>query len=181
MFADESWVNNNQIGFGDDVFMLGLFLDETGTAIELPKARFGNISAMPSRYTQIEQENGENHPSIIMDMHSRGGHSGSPVFIYRTLGANLDRANTTSIGLTEGPLFKFFGVHWGQFPETLTLKSGEEVKGWSGMTCAIPSWRLAAPLNLPKIKEHRAMREERQAKDASIPKNSAQGESAALP
>ena len=66
MFADEKWVTDNQIGFGDDVFMLGLFLDETGTAIELPKARFGNISAMPSRHTQIKQENGSKHPSIIM-------------------------------------------------------------------------------------------------------------------
>ena len=164
MFPDEKWVTDNQIGFGDDVFMLGLFLDETGTAIELPKARFGNISAMPSRHTQIEQENGRKHPSIIIDMHSRGGHSGSPVFVYRTLGANLDMANTTNIGLKEGTLFKFFGVHWGQFTETLELKSGEEVAGWSGMTCAIPAWRLEGVLNLPEIKDRRILREKNQAK-----------------
>jgi hypothetical protein len=168
MFADEKWISDNKIGFGDDVFMLGLFLDDSGVGIELPKARFGNISAMPSRHTQIKQVNGSTHPSIIIDMHSRGGHSGSPVFVYRTLGANLDMANTPNIGLSEGTLFKFLGVHWGQFLETLQLQSGQEVTGWSGMTSAIPAWRLERVLNLPSIKRHRAEREKQQFNDRSI-------------
>ena len=168
MFADEKWVTDNQIGFGDDVFMLGLFLDENGIGTSLPKARFGNISAMPSRHTELEQENGSRRPSVIIDMHSRGGYSGSPVFVFRTLGANLDHANTSNIVLRESTLYKFLGVHWGQFPETLELRSGEEVTGWSGMTCAIPAWRLEGVLNLQEIKKRRAERETRQASDPSI-------------
>ncbi len=176
MFADENWVAANQIGFGDDVFMLGLFLDESGIGTSMPKARFGNISAMPSKHTQIAQENGSNRPSIIIDMHSRGGHSGSPVFVYRTLGANLDHANTSNVIQNEKVLFKFFGLHWGQFPEILELRSGEEVTGWSGMTCAIPAWRLEGVLNWPEIKKRRAEREAKQAADSSIV-NAARGES----
>lgn len=181
MFATKQWVHEHQVGFGDDIFMLGLFVDETGIATRLPKARFGNISAMPSPHTAIEQENDSKHPSIVIDMHSRGGHSGSPVFVYRTQGSNLDDANTSNITLQAGPLggtlFKFFGVHWGQFPETLELKSGEEVEGWSGMTCAIPAWRLEGVLNLPEIKRRRGMREKEQANKPAI-RNAPRGERA---
>lgn len=177
VFATPEWVSQNNVGFGDDVFMLGLFVDDLDLKIRLPKARFGNISAMPGPDTAIPQKTGSKRPSLVLDMHSRGGHSGSPVFAYRTLGSNLDNANSTNIGLTEGTIFKFIGVLWGQFPERLKLDSGEEVTGWSGMTCAIPSWRLDKILNHPDMQRHRMAKEEAQKTDPKV-KLSVRAESA---
>ena len=74
------------IGPGEDVFMVGRFIDHDGGNVNLPTVRFGNISAMP---TLIMQENGKKAPAFILDMHSRSGYSGSPVFMYRTPGYDL--------------------------------------------------------------------------------------------
>jgi hypothetical protein len=56
-----------------------------------PAARFGNISVMP---TPILQPNNVKRPTYLVDMHSRTGYSGSPVFVYRTPGNNLDHGHS---------------------------------------------------------------------------------------
>ena len=76
-------------GVGDDVFMLGLFLDHDGIVKNVPSARFGNISMMPSQQATIKQDTGYDGISYIVDMRSRSGFSGSPVFAYRTFGNDL--------------------------------------------------------------------------------------------
>ena len=97
--AQSIW--RNHIGVGDDVFMLGLFVDHDGVATNVPSARFGNVSMMPNESALIEQPTGYKGISYVVDMHSRTGFSGSPVFVYRTFGSNL------SMGLDrlEFPIF----------------------------------------------------------------------------
>ena len=70
-----------QIGPGDDVFMVGRFIDHDGGERNQPALRFGNISMDP---TPIEQGNGVKANAYCIDLHSRSGFSGSPVFVYRT-------------------------------------------------------------------------------------------------
>ena len=197
------------IGVGDDVFMLGLFIDHDGVTTNIPKARFGNISMMPSIDAPVLQPTRYNGESYIVDLHSRTGFSGSPVFVYRTplsgisgdwssehfmrearlFGrinvADIDRqfkpANTHERKLqipkelniqlsVQGSVFFFLGIHWGQFPEEWEVKNlktleesrkseliieGAYVKGNSGMTCVIPSWKVYEVLNMPKLKAQR--------------------------
>lgn len=88
-FADEYDVRFGRIGIGDDVFMLGLFLDHSGVDRNRPLARFGNISMLPDPSAPIKRKN-DLSQSYIVDMHSRSGFSGSPVFAYRTFGQDLD-------------------------------------------------------------------------------------------
>ncbi len=47
-FATKEIVDEKEIGVGDDVFMVGRFIDHDGGPTNSPAVRFGNISVMPS-------------------------------------------------------------------------------------------------------------------------------------
>lgn len=132
------------LSVGEDVFMVGLFVNHAGIATNNPQARFGNISMIASDDSKIRQETGFEGQSYIVDTHSRTGFSGSPVFVYRThlgdfgssqelrgqahsdalgtqisrgvLSNNSGRDFDVSIKLPS-TLFALLGIHWGQFPE----------------------------------------------------------------
>ncbi len=158
------------IGPGEDVFMIGRFIDHDGGGVNLPTVRFGNISALP---TPIIQENGTKAPAFILDMHSRSGYSGSPVFAYRTPGYDLQIINSAEprLLLDTPNLFVLLGIHIGQFPERWEILSGAvnqqeaaeialitegtAVKGFSGMTCVLPAWCIQEVIDMPKHKEAR--------------------------
>ena len=187
----------HKIGIGEDVFMIGLFIDHGGVTTNVPSAKFGNISMLPNVQATIEQPTGYSGISYVVDMHSRTGFSGSPVFVYRTFGSDLtswdelfDSIEVVFDDLEIGPnrfgrpdfmsgrirgsrgrikprhMFKFLGIHWGQFPEAWELKNGKKSKesrkglivdgayvtGLSGMTCVIPSWQIMEVLDMPKLK-----------------------------
>lgn len=158
-------------GVGEDVFMIGLFIDHDGVTTNLPSARFGNISMMPNEKAKIKQPNGFQGECYILDMHSRTGFSGSPVYAYRTfandLTGDLQGHAFEEIELREfgqrlsGKLrvhntLKLLGIHWGQFPEKWELRDksklqearkdlildGAYVEGLSGMTCVIPARQI---------------------------------------
>ena len=145
LFATEEWVTGNQVGVGDDAFMFGLFVDSRHHSTNIPAARFGNISMVSC---QVKQATGCLMPSIVVDMHSRTGFSGSPVFVYRTIGSNLDHANSTNLILSQDSIFAFLGLHWGQFPEEWKV-AGQTLSepdrrfwGMSGLTMVVPAWRI---------------------------------------
>jgi hypothetical protein len=174
-----------QIGPGDDVFMVGRFIDHDGGERNQPALRFGNISMDP---TPIEQSNGVKADAYCIDLHSRSGFSGSPVFVYRTPDSDLsDRqppTTTPNIGLTYRPvqitsrqMLLLLGIHFAQFPEMWEVTSkgklrhdesneplltdGKYIKGLSGMTCVLPAWSIIDVLNMPIL---RKMRDETEAK-----------------
>lgn len=114
-------------------------------------------------------------------MNSRTGYSGSPVFIYRTPGfdleKNLDEARRNKKVLLDGANYlALLGIHFSQFPEYWELKrikkdaaeasqkgliiEGDYVRGLSGMTCVLPAWSIMDVLNLPKLREHRRMQDD---------------------
>ena len=61
-----------------------------GTHATAPALRFGNISTSPVAVKQPTQYREELNYRV--DMHSRSGYSGSPVFVYRTPGNTLEWA-----------------------------------------------------------------------------------------
>jgi hypothetical protein len=166
-------IEKHSLGPGEDVFMVGRFVDHDGGPTNRPAVRFGNISVMPA---PIQQSNGMKADSYCIDLHSRTGFSGSPIFVYRTPGYNLEDHPTPEFGddtviLTGGAYVSLLGIHYAQFPEIWELKHGalpnEEsgsvpliregayVKGMSGMTCALPVWSILEVLNMPKLKKAR--------------------------
>ncbi len=125
------------IGVGDDVFMIGLFIDHDGMSVNVPSARFGNISMLSNPKATIKQSTGYMGESFVADMHSRTGFSGSPVYVYRTVGGDLgndffgyeferlqmrsDFGDSFRGSVVFRGLFRLLGIHWGQFPEKWEL------------------------------------------------------------
>jgi hypothetical protein len=150
-----------QLGPGDDVFMIGRFVDYNSGPTNTPFVRFGNISSIP---VPIKQPTGSWEKSYCVDMHSRSGYSGSPVFFYRSSINNLDFMMGGAPPETLRSDCALLGINWGQFPEYYELIPGKElpdtevgleimadrIKGYSGITCVVPCWRIAELLNIEK-------------------------------
>lgn len=172
-FVSQDDVERVKLGPGDDVFMVGRFVDHDGGPVNRPSVRFGNISVMP---TPIPQENGGTADSYCIDLHSRSGYSGSPVFVYRTPGFDLEERlgeGANKALLVAGTNYlALLGIHFAQFPEQWEIRriepgrkayeshvplltDGAYVSGLSGMTCVLPAWSIMDVLNMPKLKEAR--------------------------
>lgn len=172
---------DNRFGPGDDVFMIGRFVDLEESKSNMPAVRFGNISTDP---VPIEQPTGYKEGlSYCVDMHSRDGFSGSPVFVYRTPGSDFSWTVTGERGLeSTNSYFALLGIHWGQFPEYWPVvpgKATEEeaahielapnshaVKGVSGMTCVIPAVEIVNVLDCELLDEQRRQENELQKQNA---------------
>jgi hypothetical protein len=89
LFVSKEFMRAEEIGIGEDGFMLGLFANHPGGKRNLVAARFGNLSLLANDDAPLQQPNGQWRPTHIFDMRSRSGFSGSPVFIYRTPGGDL--------------------------------------------------------------------------------------------
>lgn len=106
------------VGPGEDVFMVGRFVDHDGGESNIPAVRFGHISMSP---TKIKQPTGATLESYVLDVHSRTGFSGSAVYVYRTFGQDLRNLGQMNFG--QGHQFiSILGIHWGQFPERWQIK-----------------------------------------------------------
>ena len=117
--------NHEKIGPGDDVFMVGRFiahqlLDQSVTAV-----RFGHISMDPA---PVLQSNGIHADTYCIDLRSRSGYSGSPVFVYRTPGYDLEEAlgigGEAKFLMSGTNHLSLLGIHWGQFPEIWEVVDG---------------------------------------------------------
>jgi hypothetical protein len=160
-------LGTRDIGPGDDVFMIGRFVDHDGAGTNVPSVRFGHISVMPQPITQPTGATRLN--SFILDVNSRTGYSGSPVFIFRTPASDI----TTGSVHIGSPYIKLLGLHWGQFPELWEIEGGMKplpqgvsitddalyVKGLSGMTLALPAWAIREFLDMPHFVSQRAQAE----------------------
>lgn len=169
-----------EIGPGDDVFMVGRFIDHDGGEVNRPAVRFGHISIDP---TPIEQPNNRKTDCYCIDIHSRTGYSGSPVFAYRLPGSDLSRGhdpNAPALLMAGANFFMLLGIHIAQFPELWEvtekgklrhetaeplLTDGKFIKGFSGMTVVIPAWRIREILDSPTFKKARDMADEKAAEE----------------
>jgi hypothetical protein len=66
---------------GQEVFMVGRYVNHEGRQRNNPTARFGHIAQLP--YEPIRTSAGIEQEGFLVDMRSLAGYSGSPVFVYR--------------------------------------------------------------------------------------------------
>lgn len=183
MLIDEKAGRGALVNVGDDVFMMGLFINPDDAMQMAPAARFGNISVIPDPTTLIDQPNAGRAEAYILDVHSRSGFSGSPVFVYRTFGSDLSfdpdrdlhmtvefdprkRQQDVYMNIREETVFGLLAVHFAQFSEEWEIgerqsrksrkrrklvDEGRYVAGFSGMTLAVPAWRLMDLINVPEL------------------------------
>lgn len=75
-------LTRDQIGIGDDVLVIGLFVAHPGRSRNSPILRSGMIATVPVARLQ-DQRSGFDYDAIMVELRSFGGLSGSPVLVRR--------------------------------------------------------------------------------------------------
>jgi hypothetical protein len=145
--ATESYVAENKVGPGDDVFFSGLFVQHPGRERDEPIVRFGTVAAMPSDLVRIEVTQGTYRDvrAYLVEGHSWGGQSGSPAFLFY----RIDR-DPTEQGLVVGSsrFGRLLGIVQGHFDIPRKVEKGEvgfragQVRLNAGIAIVLPAQNL---------------------------------------
>lgn len=137
----EDMMQKCSLGYGDDVFMIGRFLNHQGSKDKIvPAVRLGCISAMPEPIWN-EAINAD-QLSFAVEMRSRTGFSGSPVAAYRS--------NLTSIFHVSAEIREFLyviGVNWGYILEKKDTRENTWLNG------VVPAWKILELLEVPVLRD----------------------------
>jgi hypothetical protein len=164
MFVTQDDIRGEAAGVGDDVYMIGRFINHEGKARNTPSARFGNISMLPGEPIYVDS-NTQPQESFAVELRSMCGYSGSPVFV---TGHRVPRRFASSAFSPDA----FLGVHWGHIIEPWTVESKivkrgmqaalapdeqevNQVSANTGMNGVVPAWRLMEILDMSKFKSVR--------------------------
>jgi len=176
LFVKKQDLRDDHIGVGDDIFMVGRFMNHDGHLTNIPSVRFGHLSMAP---LPIRREDGYMQMSFAVEMLSRPGYSGSPVYGFRVPYDMM--TGNISIG---GRTVWLLGINWGFFTDSAevnekTIATGivedEEsqtvkyVPVNTGMNGVIPAWHLEKFLNSGPVKREREAILAREARVAVLP------------
>jgi hypothetical protein len=78
-FIDKDIIKRFNIGPGDEVFVVGRFVNHEGRQQNLPTARFGCLAQLP--WEPVKQDTGFEQESFLVEARSIAGYSGAPVFL----------------------------------------------------------------------------------------------------
>jgi hypothetical protein len=136
------------IGPGSEVYLLGRFINHEGKQRNSPSMRHGHIAMMADEDNKLLQEertiNGKvvqfEQESFLVEIHTIGGYSGSPVFVYFSNWYDLD-------GTAKEYLL---GIEWGGIPQIEDVidehgkphEGGWQVAIHTGMAGVVPAWHL---------------------------------------
>lgn len=139
---DDAIIAEHALGVGDEVLSMGRFVDLAAGRQNLPLVRFGHVSSMEEIRIKDDSKPPIAQPSYIVEMRSRTGYSGSPVYIYiesRTM-EWIERPPVADLRERWKPWV--LGVQWGQFP--IKDEGGEELSELigTGMSTVCPAYRI---------------------------------------
>ena len=135
------------IGPGDDVFVVGRFINAQGKLRNIPSVRFGNIAQMPIEPIEQTRIFGKfQQESFLVEARSISGYSGSPVFLI--LHATQSRQRDGLRLHTD--VFRLLGIQWGYIQDREPVRdsldrpvdTGLNVKLNTGMMGVVPAWKL---------------------------------------
>lgn len=140
-FISEQRINDDGIGPGDDIFLVGRLITSAGKQKNTPSVRFGHVAMMPLE-TVRHRHYGDMY-AFQCEIKSIGGYSGSPVFVYIPPMSIRPGSDKMKLGWT-GPYL--LGVDWGHTDE----------KNWNtGITHVAPAWDIASLLDQEELKRAR--------------------------
>lgn len=139
-FITPKQIAEMQLGIGDDVFMVGRFVNHQGHKRNRPALRFGNISMMLEDIP-VKDPNGRGRmeQSFAVEMRSRTGFSGSPVSLYRTPNSVL----IPDVSAKHKNVIRLLGVNYGYIKD----ETGENTY----LNGVIPAWKIMELWNLPAL------------------------------
>jgi hypothetical protein len=164
-FVTPEIMNKYDIGIGDDVFMVGRFINHEGRQKNMPALQFGHLSIMPLE--PIISKDGTAQESFAVDIRSSGGVSGSPVFVRIEnfdLGRNLSGIdNDFSLAGPKGLRLSYrvylLGVDWGHLNSKYRVKKEASddltdlyIQANTNMAAVVPAWRLAELIQITQKK-----------------------------
>jgi hypothetical protein len=151
LFLSEKSARDMRVGSGDDVYLIGRFINHEGKERNLPSVRYGTIAQMPLEPVSFEgilpQE------AFLVEVHSISGFSGSPIMTV----IPIQRASE-QLRLRAGPnntVAQFLlGVDCGhlrnyEWIEEYDRKTGQSTRTDfyiatdTGMAVVIPAWKLS--------------------------------------
>jgi len=157
--GDRAWFSE-----GTDALMVGRFVNHEGKQQNLPTARFGNVALRPNPNELVAMGDGLDQEAFLVEVHSLGGYSGSPVFVYFQY-----PSDSPSKAVEEGkvPRFgnadmRFLGIDCAHLPDRAAIRgpdgkaTGDYVNLNTGMAAVVPAWKLAELLeyeDVVKIRE----------------------------
>jgi hypothetical protein len=186
-FLTKALKETYQVGYGDDIYMAGRFMGFDGKQKNSPCLRFGNISMM---HQPIERQDAPPQESFIVEMRSKSGFSGSPVFVYFRDGvqpaASQVGPQNDAGAVTAGPerdeeiLTFLLGMDWGDIPlaEDIVRLDADlnehPVKDLrarinSGMTAVVPAWRIFDFLHGDEFADQRHVADQQKMKTSRPP------------
>jgi hypothetical protein len=182
MLLTHELVAHEDIGIGDDVFMIGRFINHEGKERNAPALRFGNIAMMATE--KIVTEYGTEQESFLVEVRSLPGYSGSAVFLYSSAPMNdMSRMRAGTPMNTSGPPLSgvalqdaamkqmspkgpyLLGIDWCHLNNQIMVRDrdGKELKeGWTvrentGMAGVIPAWKIQELLCSDELTERRRL------------------------
>jgi hypothetical protein len=164
----EQIMKDHNFGVGDEVVLIGRFVNQEGKERNLPSVRFGNISQMPIEPIEYD---GRMQDSFLCEIKSIGGFSGSPVFL----------APVSRVGRPNGvPALKktmLLGIDWAHIQNWETARDDRGIElphirfpSNTGMMAVVPAWKLDRMLDHPILKEQRLRLEDMVVRQRSAPK-----------
>lgn len=148
---------NRRVGIGDEVFIAGLFTYAPGIDRVMPLIRHGNLAMIPEQ--QIQTELGFADVYLI-EAHSIGGISGSPVFVRPSILLASEPMEGLPGGLVEPTLgtggTEFLGLihgHWDiRESELNNPKISHTLHGVNlGVAIVTPAFKIAEVLNREEL------------------------------
>jgi Trypsin-like peptidase domain len=141
-FLTKETLKSEKLGPGDEVFMVGRFVNHEGKQRNTPSVRFGNIAMMPDEPVRHKLNTPKEQVSFLADIRTVGGYSGSPVFVLKPL-ITCDEAGVFCLTAPHPPNPLLLGVEWGH------LLDHENIN--TGMSGVVPAWYLNDLLNIPEL------------------------------
>jgi len=154
----EQSIKDNDIGEGDDVFVVGAYVSRVGELKNLPIVRVGNIASMavePVWPASISR------PAYLIEVRSLGGLSGSPVFVHVPLIAVKDGQTKFHNGRYEYMLGMVLGHHANRHDVDVlpgqedVMEDSEKADFSTGIAVVVPVEQINEALQQPLVVDMR--------------------------
>ena len=168
MFLDKERLVSTGVGVGDETFVVGRFVNHEGKQRNRPTAHFGAISMMPDAEDGVFNEYlGKDIEAYLVEIHTVGGYSGSPVGFMIPPFSNRPEDRQPSWQWRGPWLLGVDFCHIVTYDDVYEPAKGKlAVKGKltkteyqaqtsTGMLAVVPAWELLALINEPHLVEDR--------------------------
>ncbi|MDR3483944.1 MAG: hypothetical protein P4M05_03430 [Bradyrhizobium sp.] len=156
-------------GVGDEIIVIGLFRNHYGKTKNIPLVRVGSLAAMPEEPVKTKWGFID---AYLVELHSIGGLSGSPVFIHHP---PVIIRKGGKVEVITGPRLNLLGIMQGHFDipdlkeDSVVEDDGKNGSINTGVGVVVPAYKIIETLNQPDMKAERDKMADRAEKDAATP------------